>query len=599
MSSTRRILIFASLIGSLIALHAPCRAQSSDTPQTAEITESESRIDRDSDQDIQLWYGVLKTTDREFRFVIELTPTEAPSSGSLKSLDEGNQIFDLKEVTIRDRTLKFALPASKASYEGALDQTGTRATGHWKQRGTKLPLSLTKVTKVPQPDIRVVFSGTVNGLLQKIKVSFVELETGKVYFNSVSQKAGGFVASKEVNKDGGITFRVPAVQGTFQGRYQNEARTKLKGKWTQGLVSLDLELTLQKGPAENLNMGANKVSRPQTPRAPFPYKVEQVKVEVPNGDVTLAGTLTIPEGEIKSAMVLVSGSGPQDRDETIFEHKPFWVIADHFARNGIATLRYDDRGVGNSTGKFSTATSYDLAKDAEAAFNFLSRRSEVQDSLVGICGHSEGGLLGPMIAARNAKVGFLILLAAPGVNGLEIILSQGPLLMRAQGISAADIAKQHAIQKVVLGIIRENQENEVDLLASRLRETLGDDLDKTPQLVQTVQAGLIHQATPWLKEFLKLDPKVAFARVKCPVLAINGSKDLQVDPVLNLPVIRDTLRQSGNHNVEIAVYPGLNHLFQSCRTGLPVEYGDIEETFNAAPLQRMTSWTLAQSVETP
>ncbi len=584
------------MVASLLALNPMAWGQ---LPPSRPIAEPESQTATNPAAEYKLWYGVLKTTTREFRFVIELDPAEGASSGTLRSLDEGNQLFELSRVTTDDHTLKFSLPVTLATYEGELSENATRATGHWIQRGDKLPLSLTKVKTVPKPDIKVTYIGTVNAIVQRIEVSFVELETGEIYFNSISQKVGGFVASKEVNKDGEITFRVPAVDGTFHGRYQDGQNTRLKGKWTQGLVSLDLELTSQKAGSDKLGVVEKKVARPQTPQPPFRYKREQVKVEVPNCNVTLAGTLTIPEGEIKSAVVLISGSGPQDRDETIFDHKPFWVIADHFARNGIATLRYDDRGVAKSTGTFSTATSYDLAEDAEAAFNFVARRGEFQHTMIGICGHSEGGLLAPLIAARNPRVGFLVLLAAPGVNGEEIILSQGPLLMRARGISEADITTQQAIQKIVLKMIRDDQQADDDLLANLLREALGDDLDEMPQLVQKVQAGLSQQGTPWLREFLKLAPKVALAKVKCPVLAINGTKDLQVDPVLNLPAIRDTLAESGNRNVEINVYPGLNHLFQACRTGLPAEYGTIEETFNVVPLQRMTSWTLAHSVEKP
>ncbi len=596
MSRTLSYRTYATLVASLLALNPMAWGQS---PPSRPIPEPESQTATNPAAEYKLWYGVLKTTTREFRFVIELDPAEGASSGTLRSLDEGNQLFELSRVTTDDHTLKFSLPVTLATYEGELSENATRATGHWIQRGVKLPLSLTKVKTVPKPDIKLTYIGTVNAIVQRIEVSFVELETGEIYFNSISQKVGGFVASKEVNKDGEITFRVPAVDGTFHGRYQNGQNTRLKGKWTQGLVSLDLELTSQKAGSDKLGVVEKKVARPQTPQPPFRYKREQVKVEVPNCNVTLAGTLTIPEGEIKSAVVLISGSGPQDRDETIFEHKPFWVIADHFARNGIATLRYDDRGVAKSTGTFSTATSYDLAEDAEAAFDFVARRGEFQHTMIGICGHSEGGLLAPLIAARNPRVGFLVLLAAPGVNGEEIILSQGPLLMRARGISEADITTQQAIQKIVLKMIRDDQQADDDLLANLLREALGDDLDEMPQLVQKVQAGLSQQGTPWLREFLKLDPKVALAKVKCPVLAINGTKDLQVDPVLNLPAIRDTLAESGNRNVEINVYPGLNHLFQACRTGLPAEYGTIEETFNVVPLQRMTSWTLAHSVEKP
>ena len=547
-----------------------------------------------------LWYGVLKTPNREFRFVIELNTGNDSSSGSLRSLDEGNQIFGLTTVVRKNGKFTFALPATDAAYESTLSKSGTRSTGTWTQRGKQLPLSLEKVAKVPKRKIKTLLTGSMKAIVQKIEVAFVELETGQLYFNSITQKAGGFLATKETREDGEVIFRVPAVQGVFSGRYQSEKKTTLKGQWTQGFVSLDLQLSKQAVTNDQLAaLKDRKLRRPQTPKRPFPYKIEQVNIDTPESDVTLAGTLTIPEGMIKAAVVLVSGSGPQDRDETIFNHKPFWDIADHFARHGIATLRYDDRGVAESTGDFRKATTLDLANDAEAAFHFFMTRDDLKTKELGICGHSEGGLIAPLIAARNDEVDFVILMAAPGVDGQQIILSQGPLLMRAQGIPEPDITKQGKIQQVVLSIIRNNQQTDKELIASKLREILGKDEDNVSQVIATIQASTQQQATLWLQTFLKLDPRIALTKVTCPVLALNGTKDLQVDPVLNLPVIRDTLQNAGNRNVEVNVYPGLNHLFQACQTGLPAEYGTIEETFNIVPLRRMTSWILEQTAVKP
>lgn len=516
----------------------------------------------------------------------------------MRSLDEGNQIFELTHVDSKRGKLTFALPATDAAYASVLKNSETRSTGTWTQRGQQLPLSFEKVATIPKRTIKNLFTGTLNAIVQRIEVSFVELETGQLYFNSVSQNAGGFIATKDISKDGVVTFRVPAVQGVFRGRYQSEQKNKLQGQWTQGPVSLDLELSKQTATTERLApLQSQKPRRPQTPKPPFPYKIERVKIATPESDITLAGTLTIPGSMVRAAVVLVTGSGPQDRDESIFNHKPFHVIADHFARHGIASLRYDDRGVAESSGDFSEATSLDLANDAEAAFNFLITRDDLNNAELGICGHSEGGLLAPLIAARNDSVDFIILMAAPGVDGQQIILSQGPLLMRAQGISEPDITKQNKIQEVVLSIIRNNQQNDEALISVKLQHALGSDDPGITQTIKTLQASVKKQATPWLRTFLSLDPKVALKKLQCPVLAINGTKDLQVEPVLNLSVIRDTLQKAGNRHVEINLYPGLNHLFQSCKTGLPSEYGTIEETFNLVPLDRMTSWILEETTQ--
>ncbi|MGI9465498.1 MAG: alpha/beta hydrolase [Rubripirellula sp.] len=587
-------MLHACIATAVLRSLAPAHGQIAAPPQTTQGTQ---RVNLQRENTVtELWYGVLKTPVREFRFVVELDRNPQDSAGKLLSLDEGNRTFTITKVRRADGQFSFQLPLTDAAYESTLNGQGTESVGTWTQRGQPLPLSLNRVVTVPKRDVSKLLTGTLNAIVQKIDVGFVELSSGKVYFNSISQNAGGFVATKEVSQEGNVIFRVPGVQGVFKGQYSDAQKTKLQGKWSQGLVTLDLTLTKQDNSPAVLTPKQTKTRRrPQTPKTPFPYTTEQVMIPTADTTVTLAGTLTLPAGKPKAGMILVSGSGPQDRDETIFDHKPFLVIADHFARQGIATLRYDDRGVAKSTGDFSQATSYDLANDAEAAFTFLSKRQELLDASLGICGHSEGGLLAPLIAARNARVNFVLLMAAPGVDGKQIILSQGPLLMRAQGVPEKQIAAQNRIQEIILTIIRDNAQPDAEAVADKIRTAFGEDQSDLSQLIETSQAAVAQQASPWLRTFLKLDPKQALAKLDCPVLAINGTKDLQVDAVLNLPAIRDTLLAAGNQNVEINVYPGLNHLFQECNTGLPTEYGIIEETFNLVPLRRMTSWTLEQA----
>ncbi len=589
-------LIHACIATVILSWPFHVHAQVTQPPQTPEV--SQGANSQNQTTQTNLWFGTLSTPARDFRFVVELNENRQDSEGKLLSLDEGNRTFALTKVHREEGKFSFQLPLTDAAYESTLNDEGNHSTGTWTQRGQQLPLSLTKVAAIPKRKVKTLLTGTLNAIVQKIEVAFVELESGKVYFNSVSQNAGGFVTTKEINKDGTVIFRVPGVQGVFEGQYTDEQEIKLQGKWSQGLVTLDLTLTKQENVPEILPpTQPKKPQRPQTPKAPFPYTTEQVKIPTADQNVTLAGTLILPQGQAKAGVILVSGSGPQDRDETIFDHKPFLVIADHFARQGIATLRYDDRGVAESTGDFLKATSYDLADDAEAVFDFLAAREELADATLGICGHSEGGLLAPLIAARNTRVNFVILMAAPGVDGKQIILSQGPLLMRAQGIPEPQIETQRKLQEIILTVIRDNKQSDAESIADQIREALGDDQKDLTQLIETSQAAVTQQASPWLRTFLKLDPKKALADLKCPVLAINGTKDLQVDAVLNLPAIRDALQAAGNSDVEVNVYPGLNHLFQDCQTGLPTEYGTIEETFNGVPLRRMTSWILEQAAE--
>ena len=592
------LLLQAFLAGVLLSCPAPTHGQDAPPQKPSDFTEAAALKKREANKATELWFGVLKTPVRNFRFVIELSGNKPNAKGKLRSLDEGNRTFSLTNVRREDRKLSFTLPLTAAAYESSLTHKGTQSNGTWSQRGTQLPLTLRQVQSIPTRKVKTLLTGKLNAIVQTLDIAFVELESGEVYFNSVSQKAGGFIATKEVNEAGSIVFRVPGVQAVFEGHYSDTQKTKLKGNWSQGLVTLAVTLTRQPiGPGSRTPTQPKPTPRPQTPKAPFPYTTERVQIPTSTQDVTLAGTLMLPRGKTQAGMILVSGSGPQDRDETIFDHKPFLVMADHFARQGIATLRYDDRGVAESTGDFATATSRDLANDAESAFDFLAARPELADATLGICGHSEGGLIAPLVAARNSSVKFVILMAAPGVDGKQIILSQGPLLMRAQGIPEHQIKAQIKTQEIILTIIRNHEHPTAELIAEHFHHAFSDDHENLAEIIKVSQAAISEQASPWLRTFLKMDPKKALMELRCPVLAINGTKDLQVDPVLNLSAIRDALQAAGNADIEVNVYPGLNHLFQACKTGLPSEYGTLEETVNLVPLQRMTSWTLERATK--
>jgi len=564
-----------------------CNAQGQDPPAEAKSPANPT--------DKELWYGVLDAEVRKFRFAVEIDTRADPLTAVLRSLDEGNRIFPLSEIVKNDRRLSFTLPLTKAQYEGEVDDTGSGVRGKWKQNGVDLPLEFNRVAVVPAQSVKHAWKGTINAVIQKIEVAFTVLDSGEVFFASVTQKAGGFTATREEKDNGEVIFRVPGVGGVFTGEYSNAKKTTLVGRWRQGLGNF--ELTLQRVKEVASPVDPSKTNRPQTPKAPFSYRQQKVQFQGPNDEVMLAGTLTIPAKGAKAAVVLVSGSGPQDRDETILGHKPFWVIADHFAKHGIATLRYDDRGVALSTGKFSTGTSLDFADDAEAALEFLATHPDLSKVPLGLCGHSEGGLLAPIIAARNEAVTFIVLLAAPGVNGEKIIMSQTPLLMRAQGVDETLIDQQSQIQGIVLEMLRETGQVDAELLIPRVRAILGDSVsdDEIDGLVKMITSSLAKSPTIWLRTFLTLDPATALRKVDCAVLALNGSKDLQVDPSLNLPKIEAALESGGNDLVEAIVYNDLNHLFQKCKTGSPLEYAEIEETFNQAPLQKMTDWILKQA----
>jgi pimeloyl-ACP methyl ester carboxylesterase len=284
--------------------------------------------------------------------------------------------------------------------------------------------------------------------------------------------------------------------------------------------------------------------------------------------------------------MLITGSGAQDRNESIVDHQPFLVLADHLTRKGIAVLRADDRGVGKSGGNFATATTVDFASDVEAGLAFLRSRREVDQQRLGLIGHSEGGMIAPMVAARNSAVHFIVLMAGPGVPGDEIIVEQARLISLASGM-APEIAQRGAEQqRSVLEIIK--REKDASALEAALRERLTA-LGLPPAQIDLQLKAL---TAPWYRYFVSYDPAPSLAALTCPVLAINGEKDLQVPPAQNLPAIRRAL--ASNPSAQVEEIPGVNHLFQPAKTGLPAEYASTEETIAPAVLDRISNWILGQ-----
>ena len=341
---------------------------------------------------------------------------------------------------------------------------------------------------------------------------------------------------------------------------------------------------------------ADGVKRPQTPKPPFPYESTEVTFTNPKDGTVFAGTLTVPKGKGPfPTALLVTGSGPQDRDETIFGHKPFWVIADHLTREGIAVLRVDDRGAGKTRTKTSGATVEDHATDAEAALAFLRKNARVDKRRMGIIGHSEGGIIGAMVAGRTKDLGFLISLAGPGVSGAEINAMQVAAALRARKtISEEKIAKLVAAQKKLMHLVA------TDAPVAKLRVGLAEATRIGAQIVgETVSEADVKTVvdrevatltSPWFRSFVKADPRKHFPQVRCPVLMLIGEKDFQVPPGPNLKAAREALAAGGNTRVELVELKGLNHLFQHAKTGLLDEYGKLTETFDPATLARMSRW---------
>ena len=347
----------------------------------------------------------------------------------------------------------------------------------------------------------------------------------------------------------------------------------------------------------------SELKRLQMPKGPFPY--QEIQVAFPNKAAgnSLAGTLTLPKGDGPfSVVVLISGSGAQDRDETLLGHKPFLVLADDVTRRGVGVLRFDDRGVGGSTGDHGKATSADFATDVEAAVEFLKTRKDVNPKKIGLMGHSEGGLIAPMVAAKIPDdVAFIVLLAGPGVPGDEILAEQSALIMKAMGQDSAVIERGVATSKKIYNILRTEKDEETikTSLAALVKETVENLTDAERKEMgadpaKAVTAQLASIQSPWFRYFLTYDPRPTLAKVKCPVLAVNGEKDLQVPPGQNLPEIEKAVKSGGNDKITIKQFPGLNHLFQTSKTGAPSEYAKIEETFSPDALKVIGEWIVAQ-----
>ncbi len=344
-------------------------------------------------------------------------------------------------------------------------------------------------------------------------------------------------------------------------------------------------------------MEFSRAQRPQTPAKPYPYREEQVRYRNSVSGLLLAGTLTLPEGEGRfPAAVLITGSGQQDRDETVMGHKPFWVLADHLTRKGIAVLRTDDRGVGGSeAGDLDLATSADFATDVNAALAFLRAHEYIAGDHVGLIGHSEGGMIAAMVAGDDEAVDWVVLLAAPGVDGEAVLAAQNRLIGAAMGYSPQELDKAAALNKQVYEAVK--AEADVVKRRARIRPLIAAALEPVGVPPQAVDAQVRAVSSAWFRFFLTYDPVPALHKLKCPVLALNGELDMQVPPAENLAGIRAAL--AGSPQAQVRELPGLNHLFQHATTGAPTEYQQIRETFAPSVLEMISTWIHEQSDTTP
>jgi len=437
-------------------------------------------------------------------------------------------------------------------------------------------------------------TGQWNGVLQvsgiQLRIVFHINKTESQYsstMDSPDQGASGIPVTSTSFENSILNLKLPNAGIEFEGVFKDGI---IAGTFKQRAQTFPLDLKRDEFEKPEL-------VRPQEPVKPYPYYSEEVSFKNEKAGINLAGTLTLPgrEGNFP-VVVLISGSGPQNRDEELLGHKPFLVISDYLTRNGIGVLRYDDRGVAKSEGDFKTATSKDFAADVESAIAYLKTRKEVDKKKIGLLGHSEGGIIAPMVASTSKDVNFIVLLAGTGIQGNQLLLIQQELIGRASGVSESDLQKSHEISSAVFEMVIKSANPET--LKTDLTAFLTQKIKETPEAEkpagmsesEAVKTQVDQITSPWMNYFIKYDPAPALEKVKCRVLALNGEKDLQVPPEQNLSAIKAALLKGGNKNVNATELPGLNHLFQECKSGLPAEYSQIEQTISPKVLETITNW---------
>ncbi len=456
-----------------------------------------------------------------------------------------------------------------AGMAGAAEKPGNKAIdGIW--LGT---------IKVPGVELRIAF-----------EISEAKEGGYTAKMHSIDQSAMNIPVSAVIQNGDSLRLEIKSFSMAYEGKLLADGTT-IEGNWLQGGATALVMKRVDKLPEFN---------RPQTPKKPYPYTEEEVSYENIKAGVKLAATLTIPQGNGPfPAVVLLTGSGPENRDEEAFFHHPFLVLADYLTRRGIAVLRADDRGVGGSTGNgdFTKVTSGDSADDAIAGIDFLKGRKEIDKKRIGLLGHSEGGTIGPIAITRSLDVAFLVMLAGPGQTFADIVIFQKLLAARARGVDEGRLALMRSWYERLYSTLAEDTDNAVaEKKVRALHASLtAEEKEKLDWPDGRLNGEMKLMLSPWWRYSMKYNPRATLMKVKCPVLAINGEKDMQVTAKENLAAIEEALKSGGNKHVTVRELPGLNHLFQTCETGAESEYIKIEETMSLLALQAIGDWINGQT----
>jgi len=453
--------------------------------------------------------------------------------------------------------------------------------------------ALAVAAQVSTPDVAGNWLATLDVGGAKLRLALKIKKSGDNYtakLDSVDQGANDLPIDSIVLNGNKLSFSATNLGLNYEGTL-NTAGDEITGTFKQGTITMPLVF--------KRNAEVPKFNRPQEPKKPYPYDEEEVSYRNPKDNIKIAGTLTLPRGGGPYPVVLlITGSGSQDRNETIAGHHPFLVLADYLTRNGIAVLRVDDRGIGGTDLGSLSATSENFVEDVLAGVNFLKQRKGIDPKKIGLIGHSEGGMIAPMVAARSNDVSFIVLLAGPGQRGEDIVYSQTELILKAQGAHVDTTRHTLALTKRINAIVKTETDEK------RIEQRIGEEIaayDRTlPDLQKQLfepAAGAVKASMPiyksaWYRYFVMFDPQPVLKNVRVPVLALNGELDLQVPAKENLELIGVGLKAGGDKDVTLKLFPKLNHLFQTAQTGLPMEYGQIDETMSPEVLKTISDWIL-------
>lgn len=539
------------------------------------------------------WQGTLDTGGPQLRLALHITAAKDGSfSATLDSVDQGANGIPVTSVTVKDSKLSLVIDAVHGTYEGTVSKDASAIDGTWSQ-GQPMTLNFKRgvFAAVPEPkpgaptDIDGTWLGTLDAGAIKLRVLFKIVNTADgltAKMQSPDQGPSWITASSVTRNNGTLTIEMKTIGGVFEGKIAPDLGS-IDGTFTQMGNPLPLVIKRVKDQSEL------ERRRPQNPVKPYPYREEEVTYTNKAAGNTLAATLDLPNGKGPfPAVLLISGSGPNDRDESLLGHKPFLVLSDYLTRKGIVVLRADKRGVGKSTGDLGKATTADFASDAEAGVAWLKTRPEVDRHKIGLIGHSEGGIVAPMAAVADSSVAFVVMMAGSGVPGDQVIPEQVRLIAEANGESKEKADEEAVAERESLTAV----ETEKDPKA--LEHLLGVKLAAEGMPDAQIAAQIKAATSPWFRFFITYDPATALRKLTVPVLVLNGSLDLQVPPAQNLPAIRKALEEAGNKHFEVDELPGLNHLFQTAKTGSPSEYAEIEETMSPVALDKIATWILKQ-----